>query len=77
MNSDPLDPVDSVGPPSPLDPSAGPDPSDLSGLLARMQDEALAWVREEPLKAVALAAAAGALLALCLPARADARDDPA
>ena len=40
MNSDPLDPVDSVGPPSPLDPSAGPD---LSGLLARMQDEALAW----------------------------------
>lgn len=74
MNSDPLDPVDSVGPPSPLDPSAGPD---LSGLLARMQDEALAWVREEPLKAVALAAAAGALLALCLPARADARDDTA
>ncbi len=77
MNSDPLDPldpVDPVGPPSPLDPAAGPD---LSGLLARMQDEALAWVREEPLKAVALAAAAGALLALCLPARADARDDPA
>ena len=43
MNSDPLDPVDPVGPPSPLDPAAGPDPSDLSGLLARMHDEALAW----------------------------------
>jgi hypothetical protein len=50
---------------------------DLPGLLARMQDDALAWVREEPLKAVALAAAAGALLALCLPARADVSDGPA
>lgn len=50
---------------------------DLPGLLARMQDDALAWVREEPLKAVALAAAAGALLALCLPASADVSDGPA
>ncbi|MFM2345528.1 MAG: hypothetical protein RL654_281 [Pseudomonadota bacterium] len=56
-----------------------PDPSDLpdlSGLLARLQDEALAWVREEPLKAVVLAATAGALLALCLPAHTAPRDDP-
>jgi hypothetical protein len=42
---------------------------DPQGLLNRLRDEALDWVREEPLKAVALAAAAGALLALCLPSR--------
>lgn len=58
-------------------PAETPDLPDLPGLLARMQDDALAWVREEPLKAVALAAAAGALLALCLPARADVSDGPA
>ena len=60
---------------------AEPEDADTQGpdgerLLARLRDEALAWVREEPLKAVALAAAAGALLALCLPARSSARDDP-